>query len=148
MKSNSNHTFFLFISMIIVLVIALLGDQWINFTTLRAQNSFDFVNTILFAKVIGQFIVIGGCIFLYWLVIQKSPPNLILSLFFIAIGLFLSFFNIVATQFSALNSMTITVLYPFSSSHLHLTAGAFIFWIGFINLFRYLNQSNEENSQS
>ena len=133
-------------SMGLVLFVAFIGDHWINLASFQAQNSFEDSNLILLARPIGQFVVAGMCIFLYWLVIHKSSPNIILSLLFIGIGLLLSFYNIAVIQFSFLDLNIIRFLYPSSSSNLHLMASAFIVLIGFINIFRYFDQSNRERS--
>jgi hypothetical protein len=130
--------------MLLVLFTALISDRWINLLLLSTQSSFEGGNFIFFAHPIGHFVVVGVCFFLYWFVIQKSPPDLIISLLFIGTGFLIPFYNIAVSQFSSLDLKTINFLYPFSSSSFLLTAGAFIGLIGFINLFRYRTYSNRE----
>ena len=149
MKANSFHTFLLFIGMGSVLFVALMIDHWINLVSIYARNSFPSsgnYNFLLFASPAGLFIVVGLCVFLCWFVIHKSPPNILLSVLFISTGLLVSFYNIVIISLSFQDIPSITFLYPFSSSTLHLTASIFIVLIGFINVFRYTNQSNRERS--
>jgi hypothetical protein len=121
--------------MLLVLSTALLGDWWINRLIVRAQISFEGAHFIFFVHPIAHFVIVGLCIFLYWFVIQKSSPDLIISLLFIGIGFLLPFYNIIVFFFSSLHF--IRFVYPVSASNLHLTAGAFIVLIGFINLLNY-----------
>ena len=144
MKPNLRHEFLLFISMLLVLIIALIGDRWINLLMLRAQTSFESGNFVSIAHAIGHFVIVGVGIFLYWLVIQKSPPHLVISLLFISVSFMPSFYNIFVLQFSFLDLKTINFLHPFSSSNLLLTASVFIAWIGFINLLRYSSYLNKK----
>lgn len=143
MRANSFHTFLLLIGMGLVLFVAFIIDHGINLASIHARNSFSGnYNFLLFSRPVGQLVVIGLCILLYWLVIHKFPPNILLSIFFISTGLLFLFYNTVIIPLSFLNLPSITFLYPISYSTMHLTACIFIVLIGFINIFRYVSQSN------
>jgi hypothetical protein len=140
MKSSLTHRILLSMSMLLVLSTALISDRWLHSLILRTQSSFEGSNFLLLAHPAGHFAIAGLCIFLYWLVVQKSSPDPSISILFIGIGFLLPFYNILVFLFSSLNLTVIRFVYPISASNLHLTAGAFIVVIGCVNLFRGKNE--------
>ena len=113
--------------MFVILTLAYGMDRWIHQLKVEAGNGLNPA-PVWWANSICNLILMGTCLLLFWFVTFKWKGGWITAVLYSLIGLFLLFYNPVATAFR------ISLLPLFAPQTLTLTATAFIAVIGLFNL--------------